>query len=350
MILKKAQDLDQDLALQKLYYRPEGYYRTTEKMQTACKRARYGFTLTVIKNWLNKQALYQIHKPRPKYIPQASFNNITVPMEVIQADLCYMPYDRIGNKTYKFALNCVDIATRTKWTYPLTRRDSASVAKGFVKLFNSRICPIIWSKVKVLMVDGGVEFQGNVIILMNEHGIQIQLANSKESMGIIERFNRTLQEWAFFIQDSVKMRLPPTERCRAWVKNLPIFLVELDNSVTRLLGISPVEARKKEHVFAKASKPREGPIGFDEPRLSHDVLVRYLLNPGELEGERRRATDCNWSRQIYHIRESLVQKNQPVLYWLIDDEGNGPKRSFVREKLQIIHPDTELPPRWVLTN
>jgi len=150
---QKARDLDRDLALQKLYYRPEGYYRTAEKMQTACKRARYGFTLTVIKNWLNKQALYQIHKPRPKYIPQASFNNITVPMEVIQADLCYMPYDRIGNKTYKFALNCVDIATRTKWTYPLTRRDSASVAKGFVKLFNSRICPIIWSKVKVLMVD-----------------------------------------------------------------------------------------------------------------------------------------------------------------------------------------------------
>jgi hypothetical protein len=73
------------------------------------------------------------------------------------------------------------------------------MAKGFVKLFNSQICPIIWSKVKVLMVDGGIEFQGNVIILMNKHGIQIQLTNSKKSMGIVERFNRTLQEWAFFI-------------------------------------------------------------------------------------------------------------------------------------------------------
>jgi hypothetical protein len=181
---------------------------------------------------------------------------------------------------------------------------------------------------------------------MNEHGIQIQLTNSKESMGIVERFNRTLQEWAFFIQNGVEMRLPPTERCRAWVKNLPIFLVELNNSVTRLLGISPAEAQKKEHIFTKASKPRKGPIGFDEPRLSQDVLVRYLLNPGELEG----ATDCNWSPQIYHIRESLVQKNQPVLYWLINDEGNGLKRSFVKEKLQIIPPDTELPSRWVLAN
>ena len=145
---QKAHDLDRHLALQKLYYRPESYYRTAEKMQTACKRSRYGFTLTVIKNWLNKQALYQIHKPRPKYIPQASFNNITVPMEVIQADLCYMPYDRIENKTYKFALNCVDIATRTKWTYPLTKRDSASVAKGFVKLLTPEYAQLSGLKLK----------------------------------------------------------------------------------------------------------------------------------------------------------------------------------------------------------
>ena len=128
---------------------------------------------------------------------------------------------------------------------------------------------------------------------MNEHDIQIQLANFKESMDIVERFNRTLQEWAFFIQDSIEMRLPPTERCQAWVKNLSIFLVELDNFVTRLLGISPAKARKKEYVFTKTSKPRKGPIRFDKLRLSHDILVRYLLNPGELEGGRRRATNCN---------------------------------------------------------
>ena len=51
---QKARNLDQDLTLQEIYYRPEGYYRTAEKMQTTCKRARYRFTLTIIKNWLNK--------------------------------------------------------------------------------------------------------------------------------------------------------------------------------------------------------------------------------------------------------------------------------------------------------
>jgi hypothetical protein len=123
-------------------------------------------------------------------------------------------------------------------------------------------------------------------------------------------------------------------------------------------------AIEKEEVFAKPSYPRDGPIGFDEEKLSGDVLVRYLLYPSDLEGGRRRAGDLNWSPHIYHIHQSMVQKNQPVLYWLeevpfglIDNEHHvesnyvikRPERSFVREELQVIK-DAQLPPQWVLTN
>src|SRR6185312_16268553 len=151
---KIAHKLDIAIELRKLYYRPQGYYRTTEKLRDACKKAGNNFSLVDVRGWLDKQALHQIHKPRPKFIPCASFNNITVPMEVIQVDLCYMPHDKFRGKVYKFALNCVDVASRTKWTYPLTDRDSASVAKGLEKLFNSRKCPLTWPK-KQLMVDKG---------------------------------------------------------------------------------------------------------------------------------------------------------------------------------------------------
>ena len=72
----EARNLDVGIALQKLYYRPEGYYRTAEKMRDTCKKAGYEFTLMTIKNWLNKQALFQIHKPRPRFIQYVSFNNI----------------------------------------------------------------------------------------------------------------------------------------------------------------------------------------------------------------------------------------------------------------------------------
>jgi hypothetical protein len=76
----------------------------------------------------------------------------------------------------------------------------------------------------------------------------------------------------------------------------------------------PNKAIKKKFVYAKASKPRYGPIGYDEVRLTYNDPVLYLLKSGELEGGKRRATDCNWSPQVYHIKEFLIQKNQPVLY------------------------------------
>jgi len=55
---QRAHDLDREIALQKLYYRPEGYYRTVEKMHNASRIAGYNFSLTDIKNWLNKQITF----------------------------------------------------------------------------------------------------------------------------------------------------------------------------------------------------------------------------------------------------------------------------------------------------
>ena len=102
-------------------------------------------------------------------------------------------------------------------------------------------------------------------------------------------------------------------------------------------------------VYAKPSWPARRPIGYNELLLPSYTEVRHLLGPGELEGGRRRATDCNWSPQIYHIKESLVQKNQPVLYWIEDIDGNGPKRSFVREELMVVK-NVEYPPQRILKN
>src|SRR5271170_3627514 len=109
--------------------------------------------------------------------------------------------------------------------------------------------------------------------------------------------------------------------------------------------MSPAQARKKKHVYAKSFKPRDGPMRFDEVRLSYNDSVRYLLNPGELEGGRRCSTDCIYSPQIYQIKKALIQKNQPVLYWIKDVNGNSPVRSFVQEELLVIPKDTILPPQ-----
>jgi hypothetical protein len=322
----------------------------------ASKNAGHDFTLYEVREWLEKQAVHQIHKPRPRNIPRASFSSIQIPNECHQADVLYMPYDKVGRITYLFCLNVVDIASRYKVSIPIGARSvvdrqgiltSHTIAKALEKIYDDPECPLVWPK--LLITDKGSEFKGECERLLREHGTRFQKAKSKRAVGIVERYNRTLVERLFRPQDAFDL-LDLSERSRVWVKNLTIIVEDLNNSITRLLGISPAEAFVMERVIVKSSKSQNGPIGFDEKTLPSDTLVRYLLDHIDLEGGRRRAGDMNWSSQIYHIHESLVQKNQPVLYWLIDDEGNGPERSFVREELMVIPLNTKLPPQWVLSN
>src|SRR6185312_309752 len=301
---KKAHKLDISIALRKIYYQPNGYQRTVKKLHEASLKAGYNFSIDEICDWLEKQALYQIHKPRPKFIPRASFNSIQIPNECHQADILYMPHDIIGhNKIYKYCLCIVDVASRYKWAVPLTDKTSSSVAKAFKKVYSNFRCPLIWPK--LLMVDPGSEFKSDCKELMEKHNVKIKIATSHRSQAIVERFNRTLAEKLFRLQDASDLLLPISKRSRAWVKNLPIIVNDLNNSITRLIGMTPAKAIKMKQVIAISSKLRNGPIAFNESKLSYNISVRYLLEPGELEGGYMRATDMNWSPQVYYIRKAL---------------------------------------------
>src|SRR6266480_4902624 len=106
--------------------------------------------------------------------------------------------------------------------------------------------------------------------------------------------------------------------------------------------MSPNEALKRalksKKIIASPSVKHRRSFGYNEPLLPSYTEVRHLLEAGELEGWRRRATNCNWSSEVFTIDSYLIKENQPVLYKLY----NGPRRSFVRENLQIVK-DAQLP-------
>ncbi|GES74095.1 hypothetical protein GLOIN_2v1878227 [Rhizophagus clarus] len=89
----EARNLDISIALKKIYYQPIGYYQNAKKLHEASLKAGYDFSLDEVEDWLGRQAIHQIHKSRPKYIPRASFCSVTIPNEVHQADVLYMPYE-----------------------------------------------------------------------------------------------------------------------------------------------------------------------------------------------------------------------------------------------------------------
>ena len=105
-------------------------------------------------------------------------------------------------------------------------------------------------------------------------------------------------------------------RSREWVARLPDVINSLNKESTRLTGKTPLEAIKLPEVKHLSSKSR--PKTKPERLLPRGVKVRYLYQPGELEGgERRRATDPIWSLNTYEIRQ--VFKSNPIVYYLHDE-------------------------------
>ena len=119
-----------------------------------------------------KQPLYQIYLPAPKYIPRpnASMSLYAKPNDIHQADILYLPHDRKGKKTCKYALNIVDVASRYKGFYQLATKNSKEVAQAFQWIYdNSQL-----TYPKTLIIDDGKEFYGDVTKLMKEHNVLIQ--------------------------------------------------------------------------------------------------------------------------------------------------------------------------------
>ena len=120
---------------------------------------------------------------------------------------------------------------------------------------------------------------------------------------------------------------------------------QLNSEVIRLTGKRPSDAIKAKTVAQKPfSVVSDRPVGLKDQRLPSGVGVRYLYQPGELEGGRRRATDPIWSLEVCRLGRSVNKPDEPVLYYLQD----GPPRGFFREELLVVPPDTQLPPDGVL--
>ena len=325
-----------DAKLAKIYYSPKGYWKgmaAIKQLATAAKVSE-----ETAKQWLTKQALWQVYLPGPHYIPRPKFD-VSLPNAVHQADLLFLPHDKLprGKKVYKYALIVVDVASRYKAAEVLTSKESDEVARGFAKIY--RRGPLKWPQ--LLQVDPGREFMGAVTKTMDEHKTVIRRGrpNIHRDQAIVERFNRTLAETLFGYQYAVEMNMP-SGRSTAWVKRLPEVVSALNNTVTRLIGKKPADAIREKAVASKPATPYMRPVGVNERKLPPQAHVRYLYYPGEREGGGRRATDPIWSLKVYNIQKVVTKPETPAVYYLFD----GPKRGFVREELMVVPPGTVLPP------
>ena len=101
-----------DKKVKQIYYSDGGYWRGKSAIQKLAKAT--GSTKDEAEKWLLKQPLYQIYLPSPKYVsrPNASMSLFSKPNDIHQSDLLSLSQGKFKKKTYKYALNIVDVASR----------------------------------------------------------------------------------------------------------------------------------------------------------------------------------------------------------------------------------------------
>ena len=328
--MSSIKKLEKIKRLERVYYSPKGYWRGISAIKRLSAAAKV--SEEEAKSWLKKQAIWQIYLPAPKYIPRPKFD-VFDPNEVHQADLLFLPHDRParGKKLYKYALTVVDVASLYKEAEPLSTKESAEVATAFSTIYKrSRLK---WPK--LLQVDPGREFMGAVNKLMKSKNVQIRRGEKAlhRSQAIVERFNRTLGEKLFGHQYAQEILLESrgstpgsNARSKEWVARLPQVINSLNKEPTRLTGKAPLEAIKLlevKHLSSSKSRP--------ESLLPPGIKVRYLYQPGELEGgERRRATDPIWSLDTYEI--SQVVPRGPIVYHLHDSNSSPAPKTWLCQR------------------
>ena len=93
--------------MDKIYYQSNHLW----KGQKAVKKLKElsGEKPKAVKQWLSPQAFWQVHLPAPKRVDRPPYQ-VTIPNEMHQFDLLYMPYDSLYRSKYKYILAGIDAA------------------------------------------------------------------------------------------------------------------------------------------------------------------------------------------------------------------------------------------------
>ena len=97
--------------LRNIYYQPENLWIGRKAVTMLRKETK--LPLKEVKAWLEKQELWQVHKPPPKRIDHPHYY-VTEVSRLHQADLLFLPHDKVYQNTYKYTLNIIDVASRKK--------------------------------------------------------------------------------------------------------------------------------------------------------------------------------------------------------------------------------------------
>ena len=153
--------------MDKIYYQPNHLWKGKTVVTKLAELSRN--KPKVIKQWLSRQAFWQVHLPAPKSIDRPHYE-VTTPNEMHQFDLLYMPSDTSYGSKYKYILAGIDAASRYKVTRPLRTKQVKDVAEMIADIYKVELLKYP----KIFQCDNGSEFKGDVTKMLEKNEVKIQ--------------------------------------------------------------------------------------------------------------------------------------------------------------------------------
>lgn len=231
--------------LWEIYYHPQHMWTGTKAIQELANETDYPWEN--IKQWLNKQDLWQIHFPPAENIKKPQYR-VTEPNFMHQFNVMYMPKNRLQGSNYKYILTGIDAASRYKIARPLSTKKAEDVVFLLKHIYENDKIPLTYPK--TFQCDNGSEFKGAVKTLLESKGLQIRSAKTKYRYShttFIEHLNKIIAVQLFKIMDAQELS-KKGNISRIRVKYLYDLIDKLNNTITRPINLKPVEAIKMDKV------------------------------------------------------------------------------------------------------
>ena len=280
-------------------------------------------TLCNVKEWLQKQDVYTLHK-----LPRRSFKHRRVYVSGIddqfQIDLCDMRSIRATNDDFAYILTCIDVFSKFAWGIPVKTKRPADVAQAFLSILEHGRKP------KYVQSDEGTEFLGAPFqkMLKNEDILHFTSRNPDIKCAIVERFNRTLKSkmWKMFT----------LQRSHRWLDALPVLIDAYNKSYHRSIKMRPVDVNK-----ANESQVWHNLYGNDNSKTKY----RFKFNLGDqvrLAKKNvpfRKGYEPQWTEEVFTVSKRLAK--YPPIYYVKDYAGEEVRGSYYDHELQKVIKDTE---------
>ena len=140
------------------------------------------------------------HVDRPHY-------EVTIPDEMHQFDLLYMPSNTLYGNKYKYILSRIDVTSRYKVARPLRMKQAKDVADMIVDIY--KVGPLAYPK--IFQCDNGSMFKGEVTKMLEKHKVMIWHVTTKYKhthMAFGEALKKILTEELFKVQDAKELNDP----------------------------------------------------------------------------------------------------------------------------------------------